>query len=326
MPPPPGGSSRPGSGKPGGGPPTKKASSRPAAPSSKSPPSGGGTKAKTGGGGGKGAGASKIKIDVKKVLEDGYLKAPYLRARADAWNAQARSHDKAARAKMGLAAKLGQSINRLMEEKGISQAPQLFKMWDLDGNGLLDRDEWRKACKELKLDGATDEGVDALYSELDSDGSGEIDLNELVEALRLLREKVAKAMNDLATVVTDVDGLQACAHVAVRAAEAAEEVDKAEAELGKLEADAPNKKELQMKLEDAKKFALSKQSELREMEEETREELEATRQARAAKAARDTKAAAAEAALAKAEADKAAAGAAAGAAVEKPNEPKVDLW
>lgn len=126
--PPPAGSSRPGSGKPAGGSSAKKAGSRPAGPSSKSPPSGG-AKAKTGGGKA-GAGASKIKIDVKKALEEGYMKPSYLRARADAWNAQARSHDKAARAKMGLAAKLGQSINRLMEAKGISQAPQLFKMWD----------------------------------------------------------------------------------------------------------------------------------------------------------------------------------------------------
>ena len=48
-------------------------------------------------------------------------------------------------AKMGLAAKLGQSINRLMEEKGISQAPQLFKMWDLDGNGKVTASEVERA-------------------------------------------------------------------------------------------------------------------------------------------------------------------------------------
>ena len=317
MPPPNTTGKQTGGGKPGGkksgGSSTTKSSSGASPPKSGTKSGAAGTRAK----GGAAAGTKQPKIDTKKALEEGFHKGAYLRARAEAWRAQAKAHDKAARSKMGLAAKLGQSINKLMEEKGVAQAPELFKMWDSDGNGLIDRSEWKSACKSMKLEGATDEGIDALYNELDGDGSGEIDLSELAEGLRLLRDKVAKAMNDLATVVTDVDGLQACAHVAVRAAEAADAFEAAEAALAALAGDAPNRRELEMKMDDAKKFATSKLEELREMEEETREELEATRQARAAKAAREAKAEAADKVQKAAEAEKPRA---------PPAEPKVDLW
>ena len=57
------------------------------------------------------ASKSSIKVDVMKPLPEEFNKASHLRARSEAWHAQAVKHDKASRARMGLAAQLGKSIN-----------------------------------------------------------------------------------------------------------------------------------------------------------------------------------------------------------------------
>ena len=59
----------------------------------------------------------------------------------------------------------------------------LFREWDLDGNGCFDRREWRKALRLLGLD-VDASASDALFHALDADGSGSIEYKELHKRVR----------------------------------------------------------------------------------------------------------------------------------------------
>ena len=63
----------------------------------------------------------------------------------------------------------------------------LVSKWDVSGDGLVDRGEFRKSVKELGVK-AEDTEIDALFDSLDSDGSGELDVAELKELLTRLKE------------------------------------------------------------------------------------------------------------------------------------------
>ena len=259
-------------------------SASPAKPKSKAAKSGrkaGATSSRT-----SAASPAKQKIDVlRKPLSDDYQTAEHLRARSDAWRVAAKSHQKAGIERMGLAAKLGKGINELMASKGMLRPEELFGEWDKDGNGLIDRDEFSEACLEL-LDGATEKSIDGLYTELDKDESGELDMAEILEGVTKLQAKLAKALHDMTSVITDVDELDACATLALRAAEAVEAADKAQATLAEAKDKSPEEQELlKVDASDAKQAAEAEQSALRMLEAETREELQATRAARTIKVA-----------------------------------------
>ena len=59
----------------------------------------------------------------------------------------------------------------------------LFRDWDDDGNGKVDKKEFRKAMKALGLDVPRKE-VDGLFDSFDPDGGGSIEYNELNKALK----------------------------------------------------------------------------------------------------------------------------------------------
>ena len=54
----------------------------------------------------------------------------------------------------------------------------LFREWDTDGDGCVDKEEFRRAMPMLGLQG-TREHFDALFDEFDKDGSGSITFREL---------------------------------------------------------------------------------------------------------------------------------------------------
>eukprot|EP00665_Eupelagonemidae_sp_cell47_P001441 gene1441-8518_t len=59
----------------------------------------------------------------------------------------------------------------------------LFRDWDDDSSGTIDKKEFRRAVATLGYDAPRAE-VEALFADLDADGSGEIDYSELNAALR----------------------------------------------------------------------------------------------------------------------------------------------
>ena len=60
---------------------------------------------------------------------------------------------------------------------------ELFRDMDLDGDGLIDRKEFRRGMTALGLD-VPRAMVDALFDSWDPDGSGSIDQRELNKMLR----------------------------------------------------------------------------------------------------------------------------------------------
>ena len=123
----------------------------------------------------------------------------------------------------------------------LSTAADLFRQWDSDGNGLIDKAEFRKAVAALGIE-ASDEACDLAFDDYDHDGSGEmsyteyvryslrdalkrsaarvmdlfrkwdedrsgcIDRNEFVRAIRSLRFEVPRAELDLLFDEMDADG------------------------------------------------------------------------------------------------------------------------
>lgn len=51
----------------------------------------------------------------------------------------------------------------------------IFLAWDLDGNGFIEKSEFRSCCAELNL---TNEQLSTIFKELDEDGDGRISLLE----------------------------------------------------------------------------------------------------------------------------------------------------
>ena len=59
----------------------------------------------------------------------------------------------------------------------------LLRSWDEDGNGVIDRQEFRQALPALGLS-LDRQMIDELYDTFDADGSGLIDIDEMYEQLR----------------------------------------------------------------------------------------------------------------------------------------------
>jgi len=57
----------------------------------------------------------------------------------------------------------------------------LFRSVDVDGNGTLDREEITRMIKNVIDMDVTDEVVDLAFSEMDTDGSGDVDFDEFVQ-------------------------------------------------------------------------------------------------------------------------------------------------
>ena len=111
----------------------------------------------------------------------------------------------ASESKLSLAHKLGTKLSSLMACKE-QAARELFTEWDLDGDGSISRAEFRVACRKLEIIGDTSvpeamfklrglsreetASCDALFETLDSDGGGELNLDEVSRGLDELLQKV----------------------------------------------------------------------------------------------------------------------------------------
>jgi Ca2+-binding EF-hand superfamily protein/tetratricopeptide (TPR) repeat protein len=68
-------------------------------------------------------------------------------------------------------------------KKNASKVMNMFKQWDFDGSGTVDKSEFRKAMKAMGLNAPVSH-VDALFDEFDNDGGGLIEFKELNHCLR----------------------------------------------------------------------------------------------------------------------------------------------
>ena len=62
--------------------------------------------------------------------------------------------------------------------KNASKVMNLFKTWDIDGSGTIDKAEFRRAMRALGLQ-APGEYIDLIFDEFDQDGGGDIEFKEL---------------------------------------------------------------------------------------------------------------------------------------------------
>ena len=66
---------------------------------------------------------------------------------------------------------------------------QLFRKWDLDDNGSVDRREFRRGLRAVGIVAPIVE-MNQLFDEMDADKSGTIDLDELLDKLSHLPEDI----------------------------------------------------------------------------------------------------------------------------------------
>ena len=71
--------------------------------------------------------------------------------------------------------------------RSVHRVMTLFKQWDHDGSGSVDKTEFRKAIKELGFD-APVEALDEIFNEMDSDRSGSLELGEIHEVFNSLNK------------------------------------------------------------------------------------------------------------------------------------------
>lgn len=77
---------------------------------------------------------------------------------------------------------LAQALNVAPDEVHL-RVIDLFREWDKDGSGTVDKKEFRKALKMLGVTGASSE-MDALFESFDTDGGGKLEFSELDKALK----------------------------------------------------------------------------------------------------------------------------------------------
>ena len=68
--------------------------------------------------------------------------------------------------------------------KNLSRVIDVFRAWDDDDSGTIDKKEFRRGLHQLGLTEVPREEVDALFDEIDVDESGEIDFRELAAKLK----------------------------------------------------------------------------------------------------------------------------------------------
>ena len=81
-------------------------------------------------------------------------------------------------------------------KKNAARVIDLFRQWDTDGDGSVDRGEFHKAMPKLGLDEISAPEIDALFDEWDADGGGSLDFKELQTILKA--PSTASKMQDVA--------------------------------------------------------------------------------------------------------------------------------
>ena len=93
--------------------------------------------------------------------------------------------------KGGVGAKLGDIIN-LKNMK----AADVARAWDKSGDGEIDMKEFRENVLSMGVK-AEGEDIDALFKELDADGGGSLDMEEVRKALKVLQDASTKKKDDV---------------------------------------------------------------------------------------------------------------------------------
>ena len=71
----------------------------------------------------------------------------------------------------------------------IKKAIELFKQYDKDGNGTIDREEFKELFKQFKQSNADDSQLDSALQALDTSGDGKISFPEFLTWLNWLPAK-----------------------------------------------------------------------------------------------------------------------------------------
>ncbi|CAJ0944532.1 unnamed protein product, partial [Mesorhabditis belari] len=79
-------------------------------------------------------------------------------------------------------------------KKELKEWKQLFGMFDTDGSGAIGSEELKRAMKALGV-GMSDEHIENIIKEVDSDGNGEIDFDEFCACMKK-SQTLAKVTND----------------------------------------------------------------------------------------------------------------------------------
>lgn len=89
---------------------------------------------------------------------------------------------------------LGATIQRLRDRLAAqaSRVLDLFRKWDVDGDGIVTRAEFAKALPDLGFHDCLPSDIDALFNTFDKDGEGEISFRELHKMLRMAKPTKAK--------------------------------------------------------------------------------------------------------------------------------------
>lgn len=90
-------------------------------------------------------------------------------------------------AKTELVIKEGEDVVGALKKwltKNAARVMTLFVKWDTDGNGMVDKKEFREACRQLGLESISTSDLDALFASFDHDGGGTVDFKELNRMLR----------------------------------------------------------------------------------------------------------------------------------------------
>ena len=143
---------------------------------------------------------------------------------AKTWREQAAAAA-ASESELSLAYKLGSKLSILLSSS--EQIPrELFREWDLDGDGSISRPDFRIACRKLGIVGDTSvpeamfklngfsarfsreetARCDALFDSLDSDCDGHLDLDEVSNGLDELLQQVRR-LRDVFTLLFPTRGV-----------------------------------------------------------------------------------------------------------------------
>eukprot|EP00929_Paragymnodinium_shiwhaense_P080641 TRINITY_DN4206_c0_g1_i1.p1 TRINITY_DN4206_c0_g1~~TRINITY_DN4206_c0_g1_i1.p1 ORF type:complete len:116 (-),score=40.34 TRINITY_DN4206_c0_g1_i1:147-494(-) len=73
-------------------------------------------------------------------------------------------------------------FNSIMREKKIAKIKDMFKQWDSDGSGFIDKDEMTALFQKLDPDWTTHQ-LEALFRAVDKNGDNVIDIDEFIDWL-----------------------------------------------------------------------------------------------------------------------------------------------
>jgi len=80
---------------------------------------------------------------------------------------------------------------------------EVVSQWDKDGDGTVDKKEFRQRVLALGVKADPSE-VDSLFDKLDESGDGELDIEEMKVTLTRLRESCGKGNEDMEAQISKV--------------------------------------------------------------------------------------------------------------------------